>query len=106
MIAWTDLESIMLSEISQAVKDKCHMISSISGTKTTKQTSEQNITRDIGKKEQPDSNQRGWRRGIVGGKREGLSRNIYQGPHSYTQLISTPGFLSVIFFYKKNLLFT
>ena len=32
MIAWMDLESIMLSEISQAVKDKYHMISPISGT--------------------------------------------------------------------------
>ena len=30
MIAWVDLESIMLSEISQAVKDKYHMISPIS----------------------------------------------------------------------------
>ena len=29
--AWMELESIMLSEISQAVKDKCHMISPISG---------------------------------------------------------------------------
>ena len=29
---WMDLESIMLSEISQAVKDKYHMISPISGT--------------------------------------------------------------------------
>ena len=29
--AWMDLESIMLSEISQVVKDKYHMISSISG---------------------------------------------------------------------------
>ena len=29
--AWMDLESIMLSEISQAVKDKYHMISPISG---------------------------------------------------------------------------
>ena len=27
--AWMELESIMLSEISQAVKDKCHMISPI-----------------------------------------------------------------------------
>ena len=32
MTAWMDLESIMLSEISQAVKDKYHMISPISGT--------------------------------------------------------------------------
>ena len=30
--AWTELESIMLSEISQVVKDKFHMISPISGT--------------------------------------------------------------------------
>ena len=30
--AWTDLESIMLSEINQAVKEKYHMISPRSGT--------------------------------------------------------------------------
>ena len=30
--AWMELESIMLSEISQAGKDKYHMISPISGT--------------------------------------------------------------------------
>ena len=30
--AWMELEKIMLSEISQAVKDKYHMISSITGT--------------------------------------------------------------------------
>ena len=30
--AWMDLESIMLSEISQAVKDKYHMISPLTGT--------------------------------------------------------------------------
>ena len=30
--AWMDLESIMLSEISQVVKDKYHMISPIRGT--------------------------------------------------------------------------
>ena len=30
--AWMDLESIMLSEISQVVKEKYHMISSVSGT--------------------------------------------------------------------------
>ena len=29
---WVELKSIMLSEISQAVKDKHHMISSVSGT--------------------------------------------------------------------------
>ena len=31
-IAWMELESIMLSEISQAVRDKCHMISPLTGT--------------------------------------------------------------------------
>ena len=30
--AWMDLESIMLSEISQVVKDKYYMISHLSGT--------------------------------------------------------------------------
>ena len=45
--AWTELESIMLSEISQVVKEKYHMISPISGTKSIKQTNKQNITRHI-----------------------------------------------------------
>ena len=45
--AWMDLESIMLSEISQAVKEKYRMISPISGTSSKKQTSKQNITRNI-----------------------------------------------------------
>ena len=30
--AWKELENIMLSEVSHAVKDKYHMISPISGT--------------------------------------------------------------------------
>ena len=30
--AWMELESIMLTKISQSMKDKCHMILSISGT--------------------------------------------------------------------------
>ena len=30
--AWMDLESIMLSEISQVVRDKYHMISPLTGT--------------------------------------------------------------------------
>ena len=62
MTAWMELESIMLSEVSQMVKDKYHMISHISGTYSTKQTSKQNTTRDI-EKEQTDSNQRGCGRG-------------------------------------------
>ena len=32
MTAWMELESIMLSEVSQVVKDKYHMISPISVT--------------------------------------------------------------------------
>ena len=44
--AWLDLESIMLSEIRQAVKDKSHMSSPISGTSSTKQISKQNRTRN------------------------------------------------------------
>ena len=47
MTAWMDLESIMLSEISQAVKEKYHMISPISETSSTKQTSKQNRTRTM-----------------------------------------------------------
>ena len=45
--AWMELESIMLSEISQAVKDKFHMISPLSGTQSTNQTSKQNIPTSI-----------------------------------------------------------
>ena len=47
MTAWAELESIMLSEISQVVKDKYHMISPISGTSSTKQTCEQNRNKDM-----------------------------------------------------------
>ena len=45
--AWTELGSIMLSEIRQMVQDKYHMISPLTGAYSTKQTSKQNITRDI-----------------------------------------------------------
>ena len=46
MTAWMELESIMLSEISQAVRDKYHMISPFTGTYTTEEKSKQHITRD------------------------------------------------------------
>ena len=36
----------MLREISQAVRDKHHMISPLTGTESTKEKSKQNITRD------------------------------------------------------------
>ena len=42
-----ELESIMLSEISQAVKDKYRVISPISGTQSTRQTRKENINRNI-----------------------------------------------------------
>ena len=45
--AWMELESIILSEISQAVKEKYHMVSPISGTKSTKETCKQNVTKNI-----------------------------------------------------------
>ena len=45
--AWMELESIMLSEISQAVRDKYHMISPLTGTQAIEEKSKQNITRDI-----------------------------------------------------------
>ena len=32
VIAWMDLESVMLSELSQEVRDKYHMVSPLSGT--------------------------------------------------------------------------
>ena len=32
MTAWVELESIMLSEVSQEVKDKYHMVSPVNGT--------------------------------------------------------------------------
>ena len=37
VIAWMELESIMLSEISQAVRDKYQTISSLTGTQSTKE---------------------------------------------------------------------
>ena len=46
-MAWMELERIMLSEISHAVRDKYHMISPLTGTYSIKEKSKQNITRDI-----------------------------------------------------------
>ena len=37
--AWIELESFMLSEIIQAVKEQYHMLSHISGTQSTEQKS-------------------------------------------------------------------
>ena len=68
MTAWMELERIVLSEISQVVKDKYHMISPIS----KKQTSKQNITRDIEIK-----NNRTVTWGEVGGNGGGKWRQLY-----------------------------
>ena len=69
-----DLESIMLSEISQAVKDEYHMMLPISGTQSTKQISKQNITRYIESKSKLTLT-RGEVGGDIGGKKgEGSSR--------------------------------
>ena len=45
--AWVELENTMLSEISQAVRDKYHMISPLTGTQAIEEKSKQNVTRDI-----------------------------------------------------------
>ena len=44
---WLELKSIMLSEISQVVTRRYHMISPLTGTESTAEKSKQNITRDI-----------------------------------------------------------
>ena len=63
----------MLSEISQVVKEKYHMISPISGTKSIKQTNKQNITRHIEIK-----NKLTVTRGAVGEDNGGESRKCFQ----------------------------
>ena len=45
--AWMKLESIMLSETSQEVRDKYHMISPLTGTSAIEEKSKQYINRDI-----------------------------------------------------------
>ena len=77
--AWMELESIMLSEISQEMKDKYQMISPIRETYSTKQTSKQNITRDIEIKNKLTVTRREMGGGNDG-KRGRLSRNMYKGP--------------------------
>ena len=59
-IAWMELECIMLSEISQAVKDKYHMISPIVEPNEQNKRAKQNQRH--GNKEQTDSDQRKGRR--------------------------------------------
>ena len=74
----------MLSEISQMVRNKYHMISPLSGTSSRKQTSKQNISRDIEIK-----NNLTVTRGEVGGdkwgKRGRVFRNNYKGHMNKTK---------------------
>ena len=65
----------MLNEISQEVKDKYHMLSPLSGTWSTKQTREQNRTRDIEIK-----NKLTVTRGEWDGDNGGKKQKGHQGP--------------------------
>ena len=58
--AWMELESTMLSEISQVVKDKYHMISPISGTNQQNKQASKIITRDIEIKNKLDNTRGDW----------------------------------------------
>ena len=72
--AWMELVSIMLSEISQAGRDKYHMISPLTGTESLEEKSKQNITRDIEVK-----NNLTIARGGAGAVGRGDYRNYYKG---------------------------
>ena len=67
-----ELESFMLSEISQAVKDKYHMISTLTGSESTKQTSKQDITKDIEIEKRPTVTRAGEQREFQGKRVKGL----------------------------------
>ena len=67
--AWMELESIMISEISQGVKNKYHMISPISGNLINKTNMQAKYNQRHCNKEQTVSNQRGGGSGITGEKR-------------------------------------
>ena len=69
-----DLESIMLSEIRQKPYDLTYKWNLINKTNKLAKYNQINWN-----KEQNDSNQRGAGRGIMGGNREGSSKNMYKG---------------------------
>ena len=68
----------MLSEINQAVKDKYHMISPLTGTLSTKQTSKQSIVKDT-EVENRLTVTRGDREGNFRGIGWRVCRNNYKG---------------------------
>ena len=70
---WMEMESIMLSEISQAVGDKYHIISPLTGTSSTKEKRKQYITRDI-----EINNNLTVTRGVVGRDNEGKGGKCFQ----------------------------
>ena len=84
MTTWMELESIMLSEISQAVKAKYHIISPISGTKSTKQANEQNRTRDMEIRKKLTVTRRGNKVGIDCGEMGGQGRGEQRGRNRTT----------------------
>ena len=73
--AWMDLESIMLSEISQVVKDRYHDLT-CKWNLTNKTNKQAKQNQRHGNKEHTESDQRC---GGNGGKGEGLSRNTHTG---------------------------
>ena len=79
--AWMEVESIMLSEISQAGRDKFHIISPLIGTYSTKLKSKQNIARDIEIKNNLTVTRRRLER-IMRGR---IFRNNYKGSHGQKQ---------------------
>ena len=81
--AWMELESIMLSEISQAVKDKYYMTSPLTGTQSTKQTNKQNITKDTEIEKRPTVTRRE-RGGNFRGKGEGFVGTIIKDTWTIT----------------------
>ena len=64
--AWTEMESIILSNISQMVKDKYHIISPIKQNLINKTNKQAKYKQRHWNKEQTNSNQRGGRKGIMG----------------------------------------
>ena len=78
--ACMEVESIMLSEVSEVMKDKYHMISPKSGTLSTKQRREQNRTRDMEIKNKLTVSRGNGAGGKRGKEEKGLSRNMCKGP--------------------------
>ena len=66
---WMELESIMLSEMSQAVTEKYHMISPYEWNLINQTNKHAKYNQRLCNKEQTDSDQRGGGRGVMGDNR-------------------------------------